>query len=65
MALNPDRTVNILVLLCIVLIALAMFWLDSKFERMKKDCEIMGGKFYSISFTENICVEGERVRQLQ
>lgn len=65
MKFNSERTFHTLLLLSgIVLIALVMFALDRKFQKMQHDCEVMGGKFYSISFTENICVEGERVRKL-
>jgi len=48
----------------IIAVNIATTWLINSYERMKSDCEKMGGSFYSISFNQNICVEGSIVHEL-
>jgi len=55
---------NILIGIVILAIIGAVLWLNNSYERMKSDCEKMGGSFYSISFNQNICVEGSIVHEL-
>lgn len=56
--------IAIVTLLSIVIFG-TMFWVYSSYQRKKHLCEkIIGGSFYSISFTQNICVNGTEVRQL-
>lgn len=53
------------VTLLVSILFIGMFWLNRSYERMKYRCEkIIGGSFYSISFTQNICVTGTEVQQL-
>jgi len=51
----------------VILISIAgiILWMDNSYERMKSDCEKMGGSFYSISFNQNICVNGTVVQELK
>lgn len=56
---------NILIGVVVLTIFGAILWLNNSYERMKSDCEKMGGSFYSISFTQNICVEGTIVHELK
>jgi predicted membrane protein len=59
----PSR-VALSIVLALLLIAVFMFWVEQRYQRMIHACETMGGKFYSISFTQNICVDGRQVREL-
>ncbi len=57
---------NILIgVVLIMIIGGAMLWMNHSYQRMKDKCDRMGGSFYSISFTQNICVDGTVVHQLK
>jgi uncharacterized membrane protein len=49
----------------IIIIGSVILWMNNSYRRMKEQCERMGGSFYSISFNQNICVDGTVVHQLK
>jgi hypothetical protein len=64
--MNNQTLKNILIgLVLIIIIGGAMLWMNNSYQRMKDKCDRMGGSFYSISFTQNICVDGTVVHELK
>jgi hypothetical protein len=53
-----------IVLILVSLFVASIVWLHKVNKRMQLECEIMGGKFYAISLTQNVCVNGEEVEKL-
>jgi hypothetical protein len=64
--MNTQTLKNFLIgLVLISIIGGGILWLNNSYQRMKGECERMGGSFYSISFSQNICVDGTVVHELK
>ena len=65
-SMNSQALKSILLgIVLVVVIGGVILWLNDSYRRMKEQCERMGGSFYSISFNQNICVDGTTVYQLK
>jgi len=64
MMIKQNHQHLLLFALSIVIIAAAMWWMRASYKRMQNECDAIGGQFYSISFTQNICIDGTVVHEL-
>lgn len=64
--MNTQRFQGIVIAVVLVItIGGIMLWMSHSYQRMQAECDKMGGRFYSISFSQNICVDGDVVHQLK
>lgn len=55
---------TLIAIILAILICATVLWMRERYHKMQVECEKTGGKFYSISFTQNVCIDGNEVQEI-
>jgi hypothetical protein len=53
-----------IITIIIIILSVGGYIIHQHYSKMQHDCDIMNGKFYSISFNEGTCIIGDTVIHL-